>query len=101
MGSIDSILNSCTMRYYEINFYNFGENNPRSDYDKAFTFYCKTDKLIWGKEQMIEHLRENFPVTDRYNCDTMNCIAEEHYPYLSSFVEIPGDEFEFSCGVSA
>lgn len=89
------------MKYYEIWFYYYGEEDERTDYTKEFTFYCKTDKLINSDEDMIKHLQKTFPVTEKYNQDTINCIKPEHYNYMTKWFEISANEFTSGCGIKA
>ncbi|NLK71756.1 MAG: hypothetical protein GX285_01895, partial [Clostridiales bacterium] len=87
--------------FQEIWFYYYGEDDPRTDYYKEFTYYCKTDKEIKTTEEMINHLKKVAPITERYNVDTINCIKEEHYQHLSKWFEITAEEFTDGCGISA
>jgi hypothetical protein len=89
------------MKYYEIWFYYYGENDSRTDMAKEFTFYCKTDKAINSDADMIAHLKEMFPVTEKFNCDAQNCINSEHYEHMSKWFEISAQEFTNSCGIPA
>jgi hypothetical protein len=98
------------MKYYEIWFYyydwydsktNIETIDERTDYEKEFAFYCKTDKTINTDEDMINHLKETFPITDQYNNDKINCIYPEHYEHMTKWFEINANEFEISCGISA
>lgn len=87
------------MKYYEIWFYYYGENDDRTDYRNEFTFYCKTDKPITTDQEMIEHLKETFPVTEKHRYDQINCIKLEHYEYMSKWFEITLEEFTDGCGI--
>ncbi|WP_206459403.1 hypothetical protein [Anaerovorax sp. IOR16] len=89
------------MKYYEIWFYYYGDDDNRTDYFNEFTFYCKTEKPITTDNEMIAHLKSKFPMTDEYYWDKMNCIYEEHYKYMSKWFEITAEEFEDGCGIPA
>lgn len=87
--------------YYEIWFYYYGENDERTDMSKEYTFYIKTDKKINNDEELIKHLKINFPKTEKYNIAGINYIPIEDYNYLSKWFEIDGKEFTNSCGIDA
>lgn len=89
------------MKYYEIWFYYYGEDDERTNYLEEFTFYCKTDKPINNDEDMINHLKEEFPVSNKYHFDKMNCIKPEHYKHMSKWFEISAEEFTDGCGITA
>jgi hypothetical protein len=89
------------MKYYEIWFYYYGDNDDKTDYTKEFTFYCKTDKEIKTDEDMINHLKETFPVTEQYHYDQINCIRPEHLSHMSKWFEITAEEFTDGCGIPA
>lgn len=88
------------MKYYEIWFYYYGEDDPRTSYLNEFTFYCMTEKPILTDADMVEHLKETFPVTEKYHNDTLNCIDEKHYPHMSKWFEISSEEFSDGCGLN-
>jgi hypothetical protein len=89
------------MKYYEIWFYYYGENDDRTDYAKEFTFYTKAPTEITSDEEMIAYLKKTYPKTDKYKEDELNCIFPHHYPHLSKWFEISGQEFTYGCGVPA
>ena len=88
------------MKYYEVWFYYYGEDDPRNDYDKEFTFYVKTELPIFTSEDMVTHLRETFTPSEKYNIDQINCVDPEHYPHLSKWFEISAKEFTDGCGIA-
>lgn len=87
--------------YYEIWFYFYGEEDSRTDLNKEYTFYIKTDKEIKTKEELISHLREKFPVCERFNMEAINCVPESDYDHLSNWFEITGKDFTEGCGIPA
>ncbi len=96
--------------YYEVWFYYYDSFDAatqtsivdaRTDYNKEFTFYCKSAEPIATTEDMIAFLKQSFPVCEEYSADQINCIAPEHYDHLSKWFEITGAEFEEGCGISA
>jgi len=89
------------MKYYEIWFYFYGENDERTDYTKEFTFYIKTEQTFNSDQELIQYLAANFSPSERYHTDTLNCIDSVHYPYLSKWFEIGAEEFTDGCGISA
>lgn len=89
------------MKYYEIWFYYYGEDDERTDFNEEFTFYCKTDKDIKTDEDMKNHLKSVFPQSERYSVDTMNYIDPKHYEHLSNWFEISAEEFTDGCGIPA
>ena len=66
------------MKYYEVWFYYYGEDDERTDYEKEFTFYVKTDLLISSDSEMIAHLRNMFAPCEKYNVDQINCVDPKH-----------------------
>ena len=89
------------MKYYEIWFYYYGEDDDRTDYEKEFTFYVKTDRAISSDGDMIDHLREMFTPSAKYNVDQINCVDPKHYPFMTRWFEIDALEFTNSCGITA
>ena len=89
------------MKYYEIWFYYYGNEDSRTDYEKEYTFYLKTEKTIASDKEMIEELKKNFPKTEKFNVSQINYIPLEDYKHLSKWFEIDSEEFEYSCGVPA
>lgn len=87
--------------YYEIWFYFYGENDERTDFEKEYTFYIKTDKEIKTNEELIQHLKKNFPVCKKYHVEGINCVPEKDYKYMSKLFEISGQEFTDGCGIPA
>ena len=87
------------MYYYEIWFYFYGENDPRTDFENEYTFYCKTQTPIESKEQLIEHLKKEFPVTDNEFNERMHYIPMRDYDYITNWFEINSEEFTNSCGI--
>lgn len=45
------------MKYYEIWFYYYGENDEKTDFNKEFTFYIKMDREIKDKIDLINELK--------------------------------------------
>ena len=89
------------MHYYEIWFYFYGEEDERTDFEKEFTFYVKTENVISSDNEMIEHLRNTFSPSEKYNVDQINCVDPKHYPFMTRWFEIDAQEFTNSCGISA
>lgn len=89
------------MRYYEIWFYYYGADDERTDFNKEFTFYLKTDKVFDSDQQMIDYLVANFTPSDQYNVDQINCIDHKHLEHMSRWFEISAQEFVDGCGISA
>jgi len=89
------------MKYYEIWFYYYGEDDERTDFDKEFTFYIKTERTFEFDQQMIDYLSTNFAPSERFNTDQINCIDPKHYPHMSKWFEISAGEFTDGCGISA
>lgn len=98
------------MHYYEVWYYFYDSYAPviqetivdsRTDYNKEFTFYIKNEKPINSVDEMITHCEKAFPVTEKYNVDTINCIDPKHYPHMSRIIEIHANEFTMSSGVPA
>lgn len=89
------------MRYYEIWFYFYGEDDLRTDYTKEYTFYIKHPTAIYSDEEMISVLKQNFPKTENYHVAGINYIPDEDYEYLSKWFEISAKEFSEGCGISA
>jgi hypothetical protein len=87
--------------YYEIWFYFYGENDSRTDLEKEYTFYIKTDNEIKTDSELINYLKENFPVCEKYHAESANCVPEKDYRYLSKWFEINKETFTDGCGVSA
>ena len=97
------------MHYYSIDF------NPTDELAKMYginhidgfddilsqTFYVKTADKIETKEQMKQHLLDNFKPSDEYNDDLVNCIYPSTANEIYGFYEIDGAEFESCCGVPA
>jgi len=88
------------MKYYEIWFYYYGEDNNKTDYENEYTFYIKSENTIKTKEQLIKYLKSEFPILDEYYA-RMSYIPTEDYEYLSKWFEINGQEFELGCGKKA
>jgi hypothetical protein len=88
------------MHYYEIWFYYYGENDSRTDFENEYTFYIKTDFEITSTEQLKEHLKKEFPISDEFS-ESMHYIPERDYEHLSKWFAIDQQEFTNSCGVPA
>jgi hypothetical protein len=88
-----------TMKYYEIWFYFYGENDPRTDFENEYTFYIKTREPIQSKEQLIQHLKKEFPITDKEFNARMHYIPEKDYAHLTKWFEIPAEEFHIGTGI--
>ena len=65
------------------------------------TFYVKTTDKIETKEQMKQHLLDNFKPSDKFNDDLVNCVYPSTANEIYDFYEIDGAEFESCCGVPA
>jgi hypothetical protein len=89
------------MHYYEIWFYYYGENDPRTDFNKEFTFYIKTEQVFTSDQNVLDYLSANFSHSEQFNVDQINCVNPEHYPHLSKWFEISASEFTDGCGIQA
>lgn len=89
------------MKYYEIWFYYYGEDDERTDFGNEFTFYVKTEKEINTMDEMKDHLKEEFPVVEGEFAVRMNYVPEEDMQHMTKFFEIPAEEFTSGCGVKA
>lgn len=88
------------MKYYEIWFY-YNENDTDStDWENEYSFYIKVKNEIKTKEELISHLKREFPITTEFT-ERMHYIPERDYEYLTKFFEISGEEFTRDCGISA
>lgn len=87
--------------YYEIWFYFYGDEDTRNELDKEYTFYIKTEGEIKTKEELIKHLKKNFPVNEKYNVTQINCIPEKDLDNISTWFEITGKQFTDGCGIEA
>jgi hypothetical protein len=88
------------MHYYEIWFYYYGEDNPKTDLENEYTFYIKTEFEITSTEQLIQHLKNKFPVKAEF-LERMHYIPERDYQHLSKWFAIDAQEFTNSCGIPA
>lgn len=89
------------MKYYEIWFYCYGDEDERTDYGKEFTFYFKTADPILTDKDMVNHLRSAFPKTIEFHCDTTNYVDPKHFSHMSKWFEVSPEEFEDGCGIAA
>ena len=88
------------MRYYEIWFYYYGEDDERTNGQEEYTFYIKTEEKIVTKELLIEHLKTNFPNTNCEFKERMSYVPDRDFDHITKWFEIDGEEFERSCGVA-
>jgi hypothetical protein len=65
------------------------------------TFYAKTERELASLDDAKRLLALNFPVTEEFNADLVNCLKLSTIAELDSFYEIDAGEFEISCGVKA
>jgi hypothetical protein len=86
-------------KYYEIWFYYYGEENEKTDHNKEYTFYLKTEKPIKTNDDMIKELKRNFPKTEKYYIEGVNFIPDEDYDHMSKWFRISGAVFKDGCGV--
>lgn len=90
------------MKYYEIWFYYYGENDEKTDFNKEFTFYIKMDREIKDKIDLINELKKRM-----YNNHNQNDAKEYRYwleghlENLSNWFEISSNEFFDGCGIEA
>jgi len=89
------------MKYYEIWFYYYGEDDERTDFDKEFTFYLKTERVFESDQQVIDYLSDTFSPSEQFNIDQINCVDPRHYPHMSKWFEISANEFTDGCGVQS
>lgn len=99
------------MFYYEVWFYMYDQYNPktgkvtedpRTDWNKEFTFYCRSSSPIFSTQEMIAYLQMEFPVrNDNGYADQISYIDPKHYDYLSHWFEITSQEFTDGCGIPA
>ena len=73
--------------FYEVWFYFYGEDDPRTDFDKEFTFYCRTPEEIKTIPEMQAHFRAAFP----------DCVDEEDIPHMSRIIEISEEQYREDC----
>ena len=92
------------MHYYEF-FFNASERlvddgwTARWDGTLDQTFYGKSRRELKCLDDAKVYLAENFPVTDEFNVDLVNCLKASTISDLKMFFEIDAGEFESSCGV--
>lgn len=88
------------MRYYEIWFYYYGEKDERTDYDKEFTVYLKSDKRMASTEELLDVLNDKM-YRNSDNEDVMNFknLLEGHLENLSNWFEISHKDFVQGCGL--
>lgn len=89
------------MKYYEVWFYYYGEDDERTDFNKEFTFYVKTERVFESDQQVLDYLSTTFSPSERFNTDQINCVDPEHYPHMSKWFEISAKEFTEGCGIQA
>ena len=90
------------MKYYEIWFYYYGENDKRTDYTKEFTFYIKIDREIMSKEDLVSILKERmYNNLNKANAQEYRNCLEGHLENLSNWIEITANEFSKGCSIEA
>lgn len=83
------------MKYYEIWFYYYGEEDIRTDFSKEFTFYIKSEGIIKNTEELILLLK-NRVLNDGTE---YKYWLENHLDHISNWFEISPKEFEISTGI--
>lgn len=88
------------MRYYEIWFYYYGEKDERTNYDKEFTVYLKSDKRIASTEELVDILVEKmYKNSNSEESRNFQELIEGHLDNLSNWFEISHKDFRQGCGL--
>lgn len=86
------------LKFYEIWFYYYGENDNRNQNDKQYAFYLRTDKELKDKESLLQELRKRFTEKKKSKIRSINYIPEEDFKFLSNWFEISEPNFNKFCG---
>lgn len=88
------------MRYYEIWFYYYGDNDERTDYDKEFTIYLKADERIASTEELLDILNDKmYRNLNSEESANFKELVEGHLDDLSNWFEISHKDFRHGCGL--